>query len=417
MLEFLNREKRATTIPAGSVSVSDPRIAQVFGGWLGGMASAAGVTVNTETALGVPAVWAAVNFIAGTLAGLPLKVYRKKGDDREPVRGALSVLLHDAVNDETSSFEWRKYTFEQALTGGRAFTYIERSPAGTPVALWPLDPSAMTVKIPAGQTARVYKYGSRLRTVTYEAADIIDIPFMLRPDRVGHRSPLTSNKDVIGLAIAATQYGSKFFQGGGVPPFAVTGNFQTSGALKRAADDLDEAVKKAAKEQRQALTLPAGLEIKPIGADPEKAQFVELQRFVVEQVARIYSLPPPFLQDLTHGVKANVEQQDIHFVKHTIKRWAEQFEQELNLKLFGRRASSQYVELNMDGLLRGDFKTRMDGYAQGIQNGILTPNEARRQENRPSLPHGDDLLIQGATVPLGSQPAAQPTAPDPQGED
>lgn len=421
MFDFLKREKRATTIPAGAVSVSDPMIAQVFNGWFGGLESAAGITVNTENALGVPAIWAAVNFISGTLAGLPLKVYRKRGEDREPVSGALANMLHDAVNDETSSFEWRKHMFEQALTGGRAFTYIERNASGTAVALWPLDPSAMTVSVPVDQTARVYTYGSRTKSVTYQAQEIIDLPFMLKADRLGHRSPITTNKDVIGLAIAATQYGSKFFQGGGVPPFAVTGNFQTAGALARAADDLADAVRKAAKEQRQALTLPAGLDIKPIGADPEKSQFVELQRFVVEQVARIYSIPPTFLQDLTHGTFSNTEQQDLHFVKHTIKRWAEQFEQELNLKLFGRRANTQYVELNMDGLLRGDFKTRMDGYAQGIQNGIITPNEARRQENRPSMPNGDDLLIQGATVPLGRQPLTAPSEPvqdpNPQGEE
>jgi len=408
MFDFLNREKRATTIPANSVSVSDPQFAQIFAGWLGGMDSASGVTVNTESALGVPAIWAAVNFISGTLAGLPLKVYRKRGDDRQVVNGGLSALLHDAVNDETSSFEWRKYTFEQVLTGGRAFTYIERNAAGTPVNLWPLDPNEVTVSVPRGQTARLYKVGPKSKPREYEPRDIIDVPFMLRSDRVGHRSPLATNRDVIGLAIAATQYGSKFFQGGGVPPFAVTGNFQTTGALSRAADDLAEAVRKAAKEQRQALTLPSGLEIKPIGADPEKSQLVELKRFIIEEVARIYSIPPTFLQDLTHGTFSNTEQQDLHFVKHTIKRWAEQFEQELNLKLFGRRSNNQYAELNMDGLLRGDFKTRMDGYAQGIQNAVLTPNEARRQENRPSMDDGDQLLVQGATVPLGSQPVNQP---------
>jgi HK97 family phage portal protein len=109
------------------------------------------------------------------------------------------------------------------------------------------------------------------------------------------------------------------------------------------------------------------------------------------------------LQDLSHGTFSNTEQQDLHFVKHTIKRWVEQFEQELNLKLFGWNSHSRYVEFNLDGLLRGDFKTRMDGYAQGIQNALITPNEARRRENMPDQPNGDNLLIQGATVPLGSQ--------------
>jgi HK97 family phage portal protein len=186
-----------------------------------------------------------------------------------------------------------------------------------------------------------------------------------------------------------------------VPPFAVTGGFKSGGAMGRAADDLEESVRKAAKEKRVALVLPTGLEIKPIGGDPDKNQMIEAQRFMVEQVARIYSMPPIFLQDLTHGTFSNTEQQDLHFVKHTVKRWVEQIEQELNLKFFGR-GSKFFVEFSMDGLLRGDFKTRMDGYAQAIQNAILTPNEVAALENRPPRPGGNDLLIQGATVPLVS---------------
>jgi HK97 family phage portal protein len=130
---------------------------------------------------------------------------------------------------------------------------------------------------------------------------------------------------------------------------------------------------------------------------------VDLQRFQIEEVARIFSLPPVFLQDLTHGTFSNTEQQDLHLVKHTVRRWITQIEQEMNLKLFGRDNNDLYVEFNLDGLLRGDFSSRMAGYATGIQNGILKPNEARASENRPSADNGDDLLIQGATVPLGSQ--------------
>jgi HK97 family phage portal protein len=131
-------------------------------------------------------------------------------------------------------------------------------------------------------------------------------------------------------------------------------------------------------------------------------QLLELQRFCVEQIARIYSLPPVFLQDLSRGTFSNTEQQDLHFVKHTIKRWVEQVEAEMNLKLFGRNAR-QYVEFNVDGLLRGDFKTRMEAHATSIQNGIRTPNEVRDLENMEPMPAGDDLMIQGATVPIRTQ--------------
>ena len=144
----------------------------------------------------------------------------------------------------------------------------------------------------------------------------------------------------------------------------------------------------------------------------KSAQLVELKQFVVKEIARLLNLSPVFLQDLTDGTYSNTEQQDLQLTKYTLTRWAKQLEQEMNLKLFGRKANRLFVEFNMDGILRGDFASRMAGHAQAIQNGIETPNEARQMENRPALPHGDQLLIQGATVPLGTQPqqdTSQPT--------
>lgn len=368
---------------------------------IGGI-SATGIKVNLENALSVPAVWAAINFISGTLASLPLHLYKRTDDGSEKVSDELSVLLHDAVNDQCTSFEWRKYSYERTLSGGRSITHIERSSSGKVLALWPLDPSKITVKRQSGKKKYIYK-PSKGTPETYDAADVIDIPFMLKADGITALSPILTNKDTIGLGIAATNYGSKFFNKGGVPPFVLVGNFQSGGALKRASDDMEEAVMKASREGRSAVAVPAGHEIKPIGADPEKSQLVELKRFVVEEVARIYSLPPNFLQDLTRATFTNVEQQDLHLVKHTLKRWAEQTEQELNLKLFGFGKREYFVKYNLDGIQRGDLKARMESYAQGIQNGVLKPNEARELENRPSDPAGNQLMIQGATVPLQQQ--------------
>lgn len=394
------RKELRGEVPSGTVPVSSSNFLEIITGMAGNQSSA-GVSVTTESALGVSAYWSAVQFLSGTLAGLPLHLYRKTAEGRAKVTSPLAAILHDAINDGCSSFEWRKAMFEAVFTTGRAFTFIERNAQGKIINLWPLNPEK--VKVAKRGWVKTYSYTDGQSTHEYAASEIIDIPFMLKQDGVSHRGPIAMNRDAIGLAIAATEFGSKFFQNGGVPPFAVTGSFMTGKAMDRAANDLAEATLKSAKERRQVLVLPSGLEIKALGTDAEKSQLVELKRFCIEEIARIFSLPPVFLQDLTHGTFSNTEQQDLMLAKHTLKRWVEQVEQELNLKLFGRANNKQYVEFSLDGLLRGDFATRMNGYSQAIQNSIMTPNEVRSRENLPDDPSGNELFIQGATVPISGQ--------------
>jgi len=390
---FRKSENRNLENPNAPVSATD--FLQIMG-W-GDFQSSSGVTVNVDTALGVPAVWSAVNFLSGTLAGLPLTVYQKTEAGREKHNGRMSDILHDVVNDGMSSFEWRKYMFEQVLTGGRSVTYIERNAKGEVVNLYPIDPTDVRVeRLTTGR--KIY----RLDTRVYEAAEVIDIPFMLKANGVDVRGPIATNRDAIGMAIAASRYGSKAFQSGGIPPVVLQGPFQSGAAAQRASEDVAATTAKLAREGRPVMALPLGHEMKQIGFNPEQMQLLELQRFSIEQIARIYSLPPVFLQDLTNGTFSNTEQQDLHFVKHTIRRWVEQTEAELNLKLFGRK-SNLYVEFNVDGLLRGDIKSRMEAHATSIQNAIRTPNEVRDIENMPPMNNGDDLMIQGATVPIGTQ--------------
>lgn len=401
LLDFFRRsEKRNLENPTAPVSATD--FLQTMG-W-GDPISSAGVTVTIDNALGVPAVWSAVNFLSGTLAGLPLHVYRKTRKGRAQVNNGVAPILNDIANDGMSSFEWLKYTFEQVFTGGRAVTYIERSQNGTIKNLWPLDPAKLRVeRLSDGR--KIYRYNK----TQYQADEVIDIPFMLKSNGLDARGPLITNKDVIGMAIASSRYGSKAFQSGGIPPAVLQGPFQSGASAVRASDDVAKTMAKLAHENRAVMALPLGHELKPLGFSPEDMQLLELQRFCVEQIARIYSLPPVFLQDLTHGTFANTEQQDLHFVKHTVKRWVEQTEAEINLKIFGRN-SNTYAEFNVDGLLRGDFKTRMEAHATSIQNGIRTPNEVRDIENLEPMPEGDSLMIQGATVPITMQQAGQTDA-------
>lgn len=359
-------------------------------------------SISTEDALGVPSVWAAVNFLSGTIAGLPLNVYDKKSNGEKKRVAATKAnpivsMLHDAVNDGLSSFDWRYNMFSTGvLTEGRFVTYIERDGSSRVANLFPL-PGAMVSQSENGR--KQYKLKAGGKTKVYDQSEVLDITFMLRPDLVTHRSPLRQCAVAIGKAANSNEYGSKLYKNGGMPPFALQGPFGSKEAAKRASSDIQSATQEIAKSGGNILAMPDGHKLEPLGTDPEKMQMIESQRFAVEEVARIYSLPPTFLQDLTHGTFSNTEQQDLHFVKHTLKRWVEQLEQEMNLKFFGR-GSNRFVEFNVDGLLRGDYKTRMEGNSTAIQTGQLTPNEARKMENRPALEGGDQLYIQGATVPL-----------------
>lgn len=407
IFDFFRRQE-ARNLENPTAPVSAQNFLQIMG-W-GDLEASSGVVVNVDTALGVPAIWSAVNFLSGTLAGLPLQVYQRTDNGRERYQGPEAAILRDVVNPAMSSFAWRKYIFDQVFTGGRGITYIERNARGQIVNLYPLDPTTVRVERLLDGTIiyrQGYSAGGQVKfnegSKIYNADEIIDIPFMLKANGFDVRGPIASNRDAIGMAIAASRYGAKAFQSGGIPPVVLQGPFQSGASAQRAAEDVASTTAKQAKEGRPVMALPLGHEMKTIGFNPEQMQLIELQRFSIEQVARIYSLPPVFLQDLTRGTFSNTEQQDLHFVKHTVKRWIEQTEAEINLKMFGRN-SDLYVEFNVDQLLRGDLKTRMEAHATAIQNGIKTPNEVREIENLPDQPNGNDLLIQGATVPLGSQP-------------
>ena len=372
----------------------------------------AGVNVTAETALEVPAVWCAVNFIAGTFASLPLQVFARDGENRKLAKSdPLYGILHDAPNDEWTSFAWRKYSMVNTLTRGRSLTFIERNKAGRVMNLWPLDPTKTTIERVDGRKRYIYQDGSR--KVIYHANEVLDVPFMLAPDGVSHVDPISKLKGAVGLALALDEYARKFFANGGVPPLALYGPMPSPAAASRAAADVTKAVQDANAERRNVLIMPAGHELKPVGIDPQKSQMEEARRFQVEEIARVFDIPPVFLQDLTHGTFSNTEQQDLHFVKHTLRQWLKAWEDEMNLKLFAPRNRSKFVEFNLDALMRGDFKTRMEGYARAIQTAQLTPNEVRGMENWPSKGEdADKLYIQGATVPLGTPPT-QLAAPAP----
>jgi HK97 family phage portal protein len=404
---MFGREERSLENPSVSLANSSPEDLLAFFGVVGGDNQLPLVTV--ETALEVPAVSDAVGFLSRTLASVPLHSYRKAGEETKRQDGELQMLLNEAPNPAWSSYGWRKYMWQQVFTGGRGLTWIERAGSKV-VGLWPMDPTRTTIRFSAG--LKRYQIGGN----EYPATDVIDVPWMLKANQLDAWSPIYKHKKAIGLALAMNNFAGTFFAGGGVPPLSLEGPMpQGVEAFKRAQADIKRAIDMAKKAGAPFFGMPPGHALKPIGIDPDKGQMTEARLFQIQEIARIFGLPPAFLQDLSKGTFANTEQQDLQLVKHCVAQWAKDFEDELNLKLFGQRRRSQFVEHSLDGLMRGDLKSRIEAIARGIQTAQLTPDEARALENRPPKPEGDKLYIQGATVPLGTQPLLKPPA-DPQGD-
>jgi|GEM_PF-216344 len=408
---LIGREERAGNPlenPTVPVSASADELMAFFGVARG---SAQLPHVTIDRALALPAFGAGVRFLSRALASMPLHAYKSVKGETKRTDGDLQMLVNEAPNDEWTAFEARRYFWQQVFTGGRGLFWIERlgpstgSAPARPRALWPMDPTLTNVVRRGAR--KFYRFGAN----EYPAADVIDVTFMLKVDQINVYSPVYDNKDTIALAIAMNEFAGTFFAGGGVPPLALQGPLPSGPeAFKRAQADIQRAVDNAKKSGAPFFGMPPGHELKAIGIDPAKGQMTAARLFQLQECARILGLPPVFVQDLSTGTLANTEQQDLQLVKHLIAHWCTALEQEMNLKLFGQRRRAQYVEHNLDALLRSDLKSRIEALARGVHSGLLMPDEGRALENRPPDPSGAGarLYMQAGTVPLGTQPTQTP---------
>jgi HK97 family phage portal protein len=389
-------ELRSLENPTKPISSDD------FLQWMTGTAGIEIAPVSVDDALQVTAFASGVNFLSRLHAGLPLTLRQKvAGGGYSALDNPLAILLDEAPNPETSSFEWRRLTWQNVFTYGRGLTWIERKGNGDPAALWPMDPRKSRVERIAGR--KLYYFEGQREP--YPAADVIDLVWMPRADGVGHYSPVQRGQRALALARALDQYATNMFANGGVPAAVVTGPVATGpDATKRMLTDVYKSISEAAAAGRGLTALPPGFTINKVGIDPVDAQLIEGRKMQVVEIARLLNLPPQFLQDLERATFNNAEQQDLQLVKHTVLHWVVAFEQELNLKLFGPRRNARSVKHNLDGIMRGDFRSRVEALARGVQTAMLTPNEARHYLDQP--PAADEgankLHLQGATVPVSN---------------
>lgn len=384
--------------------------------------STSGKRVNERTAMQMTAVYSCVRILSEAIAGLPLHVYKynETGGKEKAVDHPLYFLLHDEPNPEMTSFVFRETLMTHLLLWGNAYAQIIRNGKGEVVSLYPLMPDRMTVnRDTKGQLYYEYQVSNddaptvKGSTVILKPSDVLHIPGLGFDGLVGY-SPIAMAKNAIGMAIACEEYGAKFFANGANP----SGVLEHPGTLKDPAKVRDSwnAAFGGSSNSHKVAVLEEGLKYTPISISPNEAQFLETRKFQIDEIARIFRVPPHMVGDLEKSSFSNIEQQSLEFVKYTLDPWVSRWEQAIARSLFSQTEKTTYfIKFNVDGLLRGDYQSRMNGYATARQNGWMSANDIRELENldRISAEEGGDLyLVNGNMLPLKDAGAFANTSDD-----
>lgn len=370
----------------------------------------AGKTVTERSALQMTAVYSCVRILAEAVAGLPLHLYRytDDGGKEKAIDHPLYRILHDEPNSEMSSFVFRETLMTHLLLWGNCYAQIIRNGKNEIVGLYPLTPNRVTVhRDENGQLYYLYTKGAddvtntKNMTVKLGPSEVLHIPGLGFDGLVGY-SPIAMAKNAIGLAIATEEYGAKFFANGAAP----SGVLEHPGTIKEPGK-----VREAWQSQfggsansNKIAVLEEGMKYTPISISPEQAQFLETRKFQINEIARIFRVPPHMVGDLEKSSFSNIEQQSLEFVKYTLDPWVVRWEQTLARTLFTVEEKKKYFfRFNVEGLLRGDYVSRMNGYATARQNGWMSANDIRELENLDRIPTdegGDMYLVNGNMLPL-----------------
>ena len=364
--------------------------------------SMSGKSVTPSSAIQVSAVYACVRVIAETIASLPLHVYESTdAGSRKANEHTLYRLLHDEPNNEMTSFVWRETMLSHLLLYGNSYCQILRSGRSRIVGLYPLLPDHMSVdRDSKGKLTYTYTT-SEGRMVLLAPEDVLHIPGLGFDGVMGY-SPIALEKAAIGLGIAAEEYGSKFFQNGARPSGILTHpNTVKDPASLRAS--WNAAYGGSGNASRVAV-LEEGMTFVPLSMPNNEAQFLETRKFQVTEICRIFRVPPHMIGDLERATFSNIESQNISFAVHTIRPWLVRIEQAINKTLIPENEKGRYyAQFNIDGLMRGDYKSRMEGYAIARQNGWMSANDIRALENLNPISAeegGNAFLVNGNMIPI-----------------
>lgn len=375
---------------------------------LGSSISNAGVSVSKDTVLGIPAVWRSVNLLAGTGASLPLKVYKDDTRERITVR-----VLNDPHPDMTK-FEFWEWVYTSLLLWGNAYAQKVYDGLGNVVELWPILPSQVQVgrtrPFIGNDSGKVFQVTTDAGQKDWTPAEVFHIPG-LGYDGVCGVSPLRLARQGFGLALAAEEFGARFFGSGSL----LGGVLQTEQRLEQPAA---EALKERWRQKMTGIdkahdvaVLDSGATFQQVGIPPGDAQFLESRQFQVEEIARWFGIPPHMVGSVTKTSSwgTGIEQQSIGFVVYCLRsQWLSRIEQRLTKELVPTGA---YAEYSVEGLLRGDSKARAAFYQAMVGIRAMNPNEVRDLENLEPYDGGDEFINPNIT-PATDSDTEEPDAPE-----
>ena len=392
LFDFLKPTKRNTT-------------GQNYLAALAGIGTDNSVAINQNTALTFSAVFAAVRILSESIASLPVNLYRKTEDGTRSIQNAnpLQALISVEPNQMMTSYNFFNAMVSNLVLQGNAYAFISRNGTGRPEALHILDPQ--NVKILYHENEVFYEIKKvELPVPATEILHFTGLSF----DGIKGKSPIEVQRDTLSLAVSANKYGGQFFTNAATPK----GVLQHPGKItKEAADRLRSSWNQSyggVYNAHKTAVLEEGMTFKTIQMNPQDVDFLNTRKFQVNEIARIFRIPPHLLADLERATFSNIEAQQIDFVVHTIRPYLVNIEQEMNKKLLREtEKKDHYVKFSIQGLLRGDSEARSKYYQTLNQIGVLSINEIRAFEDMNPVADGDTHYY-----PLNFAPINQPNNGD-----
>tara|TARA_R100001594_G_scaffold150602_2_gene212660 strand:- start:10298 stop:11488 length:1191 start_codon:yes stop_codon:yes gene_type:complete len=346
---------------------------------------------DTDKALTLTAVWCAIRLLAESVSSLPISVYTKQanGDKLEDLKSPIYNLVKYKPNYYQNKITFFEFIMLSICTEGNSYVQIVRNNSGTPTQLICLDPSNVTVVVNNNELFYQVDGGAVL-----DSSDVLHFK-TITDDGVTGLSPIDQCAKALNWGVSLEEFGSTFFSNGAKPSSILqTDRALSDTALQRLKSSFNNNYAKL-KNSNSTIVLEEGLTFKPISISPEQAQFLSSRQFSIEEVARIFNVPPHMLKDLSKSSFNNIEMQSQEFVTYTLMPYITRIEQEMNLKLFRtNELGKTFVEFNVNGLLRGDVKSRTEAYKTAITNGYMSINEVRQKENMNSIDGGDKHFMQ-----------------------